>query len=359
MRWLLTVLIVGVLAWPSAARERVALVIGNGAYSHASALKNPVGDATAMAGALERLGFEVVLGTDLDMGQTTGLLHRFARQVREAEVVLFFYAGHGIQVDGENYVLPVDARMTELLDLEFEALAVERVLDQMRRASPDRDGRSQAAKIVLLDACRDNPFHESLARSVEATRSGAHVGRGLAEIRPRGSGGYLIGFATDPGDVAYDGAGAHSPYTAALLAHLETPGLEIRQVMQRVGRAVHGTTGARQQPWTVTSLNDPLYLAPGGGSAATGAFGVASGATGAGAAGTPGGLAEGRAVGGGGGGEGAGRADTDETTLARDRAQWEAAEASGHLDDYRLYLDLNPDGAFAAFARARIARLER
>jgi uncharacterized caspase-like protein len=211
--------------WPgslAAAESRVALVMGNTAYQHAPALANPLNDAVAMAAALRRLDFAVEEALDLDRRGMLEALRRFSGLLASADVGLFYYAGHALQVSGRNYLVPVDASLEREADLLFQAIdlaLVLRLLEERPRTS-----------IVVLDACRDNPLARSLARSMGRTRSQA-VGRGLAAIE---SGiGTLIAYATEPDDVALDGEGDHSPFTAALLDHIETPALEIRQMLSR------------------------------------------------------------------------------------------------------------------------------
>lgn len=229
--------------------KRVALVIGNAAYEHATRLDNPKNDANALAAVLERLNFEVVKGIDLNQSQFEQTIRKFARTVRGADVALLFYAGHGLQVNGRNYLAPVDARLSDEADLDFETLPLRTILKQMER--------EVKTNLVFLDACRDNPLARNLARSM-GTRS-ASVGRGLARVD---SGiGTLIAFATEPGNVALDGDGNNSPFTTALLKHIETPGLDIAQMMRRVRGDVMRSTAQRQVPWNNSSLTGDFYFA--------------------------------------------------------------------------------------------------
>jgi formylglycine-generating enzyme required for sulfatase activity len=230
------------------AEKRVALVIGNGQYQHANALPNPPNDARAVAKALGEIGFEVVEGIDLDHAGMQGRLRDFLDKVTSAKVALLFYAGHGLQVDGRNYLVPVDARLQSASDLNFGTVDLDRIL-----ASLDDPKR---ANIVILDACRDNPLARSFAAK---TRSGA-VGAGLAAYTALGT-GTLIAFATAPGKVAADGDGTNSPFTEHLVKHLRTPGLEVRQMLTRVRNDVAAATGERQIPWDNSSLRGDVYLA--------------------------------------------------------------------------------------------------
>lgn len=233
----------------SAQARRVALVIGNGDYAHVEPLPNPANDARAMAEALKGVSFEVVTRQDLDRQATVETLSDFAGRLEGAEVGLFFYAGHGLQVDGVNYLVPVDARLSRAADVFLSLVSLEQVLQVMETEVPTR--------LVFLDACRDNPLARSLSRSLGATRSTA-VGQGLARIDT--AVGTLIAYATAPGDVAEDGAGENSPFTAALLDHIATPGLEARQVLSRVRQAVHQETEGRQVPWDSSSLMGDFYF---------------------------------------------------------------------------------------------------
>jgi uncharacterized caspase-like protein len=225
-----------------AVERRVALVVGNGAYAETAALPNPPNDARAVAATLRDLGFEVLEATDLDHAGMQAALGGFADRLQGAAVGLFFYAGHGLQVAGENYLVPVDARLGREAQVRLQTLPLQTVLDTMEAEVPTR--------LVLLDACRDNPLAKVLKRSIGASRSTA-VGEGLAEVRA--AAGTLIAYATAPGQVALDGEGEHSPFTAALLEHIDTPGLEVRQVLGRVRGAVLDVTGDRQVPWDSSS----------------------------------------------------------------------------------------------------------
>ena len=229
-------------------QDRVALVIGNGRYVHAPALSNPVNDAQAVTGALRRIGFVVVSGADLDRSGMERTLFEFLDQARAARVVLLFYAGHGLQVEGRNYLVPIDARLDSARDLNFGMIELDKVL-----ASLDEPNR---ANIVILDACRDNPLARSFATKV---RSGA-VGAGLAAYTSLGT-GTLIAFATAPDKVALDGMGPNSPFTESFVKHVGTPGLEVRQMLTKVRADVARATGDRQVPWDNSSLRGDVYLA--------------------------------------------------------------------------------------------------
>lgn len=235
-----------------AATERVALVIGNGQYRNAVALPNPPNDASDVATLLKRLDFEVIEGEDLTRDGMEKAIRDFAIASSKARIVLFFYAGHGMQVAGRNYLVPTDAKLLDRTALDFEAIDVDEVFRYMTG-----DGK---IALAFLDACRNNPLARNFVRSLGPTRS-ASVGQGLAPTATAGS-GLFIAFATAPNDVAQDGEGRNSPFTAALLRRLPTPGLEIQQVMTRVKADVQQATDGEQRPWHNSDLSAEVYLAP-------------------------------------------------------------------------------------------------
>ena len=232
------------------AAGKVALVIGNGDYQNANKLPNPSNDATDMMSALQELGFTVIGGTNLDHQAMAAKIGDFEDASREADTTLFFYAGHGMQVDGRNFLVPIDAKLERPTSLQFETIDADVVLRSM--AGPGKTA------IALLDACRDNPLSRSFSRSLGKTRSTA-VQQGLATPSVPG-GGILIGFATAPGEVAADGDGHNSPFTAALLKNIKTPGLEIQQLMTRVKGEVYASTKETQEPWHNSSLRTEVFL---------------------------------------------------------------------------------------------------
>ena len=238
-----------VLVGPVAAETRVALVIGNTSYEHAPPLANPLNDARGIAAVLRRLDFDVQESSDLDMVSMRQALRDFAEMLEDADVGLFFYAGHALQVDGQNYLAPIDAKLERSSDLIFQTVELNLVL----RLLQERPRTS----IIFLDACRDNPLTRSLARGLGQARSQA-IGQGLADVD---SGiGTLIAYATQPDNVALDGKGRHSPFTEALLEHIRTPGLEIRQMLSRVRRTVIDATARRQVPWDHSSLTGDFFF---------------------------------------------------------------------------------------------------
>lgn len=245
------------LFWGSAALaatdgKRVALVIGNSDYKYAPRLPNPINDATAMADKLEAIGFEVLLRTDLDGTGTRVALGEFTEKAQFADVALVFYAGHGIEIQGRNYMIPVDAQMKSDVSARFEAIDLDDLVASATAASK--------LSMVLLDACRDNPFVTSMQRS-DSTRA---ISRGLSLVDVDRS-GLLISFAAQAGTTADDGDGEHSPYTEALLEVLDEPGLEVGRMFRKVRAKVRQSTGGRQVPIERMQLPDEaVYLVPPG-----------------------------------------------------------------------------------------------
>ena len=238
------------LVLPAAAEKRVALVVGNSGYVHANALPNPVNDAGDMAKALAEVGFEVILGLDLSKSGFDGKVRDFARALEKVDVALLFYAGHGLQVSGKNYLVPVDAKLQVERDLDFEAISLDFVLKQMEL---DRDDKTN---IVFLDACRDNPLARNLARSM-GTRSGT-IAQGLAQVQA--GVGTFIAYSTQPGNVALDGEGRNSPFTAALVKDLRLPDRNLNAVMIEVRKDVTAATGGKQVPWDLSALTGDFYF---------------------------------------------------------------------------------------------------
>jgi Caspase domain len=223
---------------PAHAEKRVALVIGNSHYKNVTPLDNPVNDAKLMAETLRTLGFVIVGGSaqlDLDKTQFDGVVQGFSDQIQGADVGLFYYAGHGLQVRGQNYLVPVGANPARETDVDFQMVDTALVLRQM-------EGAGTKLNIVILDACRNNPFGGRGLRGTEG---------GLAQMRaPEGT---LISYATQPGNVARDGANGNSPYTSALADAIRKPGKDIFQTFNAVGLAVKEATGGVQQPWVSSS----------------------------------------------------------------------------------------------------------
>jgi uncharacterized caspase-like protein len=323
MRFLiLTLSVVGLLVSANAAKadSRVALVVGNGAYKNVATLPNPAIDAKAMAGVLRNAGFEVVEGINLTHDKMTERLLEFGKKTQGADVAVFFYAGHGIAVDGTNYLLPVDADIKSEMDVKLgSGINVDLSLDQTMSDAK--------VKLVFLDACRDNPFAANL-RSVKSTR-GLTVQSGLAEMK---SGeGTLIAFATGPGQTALDGQqGTNSPFTRALIANITQPGVEIQQAMTQVRAQVSEETNKGQLPWGHTNLTGAVFLNP---VAAPAAAPVAV------ASNTPSAASVGPA------------SDVE-------LEFWRSVKDSNKPEELNAYITNYPNGQFKPIALARIAALE-
>lgn len=244
-------LLIFLFASPSLAQgKRVALVIGNSEYRHTGRLDNPKNDAADMAAILKNIGFTVIEGRDLDKPAMDGTVRDFAEALNNARAGLFFYAGHGLQVAGQNYLVPVDAKLTTASALDFEMIRLDLVHRTMERET--------STNILIIDACRDNPLARNLARAL-GTRS-TQIGRGLAPVE---SGeGSLISFSTQPGNVALDGTGRNSPFAAALLRHMGTPGDDLPSILINVRNDVIQATGRRQVPWEHSALTAKFFFVP-------------------------------------------------------------------------------------------------
>ena len=224
--------------------RRIALVIGNSAYRNVPPLTNPVRDATAIADALRRTGFQTVtLLIDLPKEKLVDALHNFAQLADSADWALVYYAGHGIEMGGGNYLIPVDAKLSTDRDVGFETVPLDQVLSAVEGA--------KRLKLVLLDACRDNPFASQMRRTMAtASRS---IGRGLASIEPES--GTLVVYAAKHGETALDGDGNNSPFATAFMKNIQTPGLEVRRMFDFVRDDVLDMTSRRQQPFSYGSVS--------------------------------------------------------------------------------------------------------
>ena len=283
--------------------QRLALVIGNSAYK-VGPLRNPANDARAMAQALRKAGFEVDHRENLSHRQLFEATRGFGEKLKPGAVALFYYAGHGMQVRDRNYLIPVEADLKHEDEVPYTSIDAAYALDVMNRART-------RINIVILDACRNNPFARSF-------RSGSS---GLAQMEaPSGT---LIAYATAPGRVASDGTGAHGLYTQYLLRHLATPGLPVELLFKRVREGVERETKSQQVPWESSSLK--------------GDFAFIASAAPLQAAPPPG---------------GAGAPDA-----AFELAFWDSIKASSQPADYQAYLAQYPDGRFAMLAKARISTL--
>jgi len=295
------------------ADKRVAFVVGNAAYKNVPQLPNPAIDAKSMARVLRNVGFDVVEGANLTRDAMTAKLLEFGKKSEGADVALFFYAGHGIAVNGANYLLPVDADLKSEMDVKLgAAINVDLTLEQTMADAK--------VKLVFLDACRDNPFAAKI-RSAKATRS-VSVASGLAEMK---SGeGTLIAFATGPGQTALDGeAGTNSPFTRALIANIASPGLEIQQAMTKVRAQVNDETNKAQLPWGHTNLTGTVFLNP---AAATALNATAP------------------------------------TTVAQagevELEFWRSIKDTNKVEELNAYLTNYPNGTFKSLALARIAAIQ-
>ena len=283
------------------ARPRIALVVGNGAYQYLPRLANPANDARLMATTLQSVGFQLIGGqaqVDLDRAGFERAVRDFGTALANASVGLFYYAGHGLQLQGVNYLVPVTANPETAADVDLQLINASTVLKEM--GSP-----GSALNIVILDACRNNPF---------AGRGLRDVSNGLAEMPPpRGT---FISYAAQPGNVAMDGDTGHSPYTVALAEAIRNPRLPISGVFDQVGLAVRRATAGRQQPWNALSpLGGTFYfLGP-----------------------TTVNIAP---------------ASPDLETIF-----WQTIAQSSNLADFDEYLRKFPQGQFAALARSRLAAL--
>jgi tetratricopeptide (TPR) repeat protein len=238
-------------------RVRIALVVGNGAYEGAAVLPNPPNDARLVASALRGIGFDVSEGIDLDHEGLARAIRGFLLRAPKADIALLFYAGHGVQIGGRNYLLPVDAKISSRANFTADMTALDTILAGL-------DDRIRT-NIVILDACRDNPLIKQEVAQAAASRS-LKIGTGLAAPGELGKGatlgaGTLIAFATAPGAVALDGDGANSPFSAALVRHISTPGLDVQLMLTRVRAEVVAATHNKQVPWSNSSLLGETFLA--------------------------------------------------------------------------------------------------
>ena len=227
------------------AKKRVALIVGNGAYVNAPTLPNPTNDAKAIAADLERLGFEVHLALDVTQQQGLDELDRFASALPGAEAAIFFYSGHGMQIDGSNFLLPVDVEATSERAVRYGSIDISEIVREMER--------NAEVAIVVLDACRDNPFAAQLQSAAPRSRALGAPTRGLAVIKPSGN-GTIIAYAAAAGAVASDGTSEHSPYTAALLEHMSAPNVEVGLMFRRVAGEVVEETDGTQTPEVLIRL---------------------------------------------------------------------------------------------------------
>ncbi|MGI9463121.1 MAG: caspase family protein, partial [Aestuariivirgaceae bacterium] len=316
----------------ASAAERVALIIGNSAYQSAAELKNPRNDAEALANMLTGFGFLVLKGIDVDQFNFKTLVRAYTREIKDAKLALFFYAGHGLQVGRRNFLLPVDAELKDEADLDFETIEMNFIIQQMER--------KKRTNIILMDACRNNPFAANLARNM-GTRS-TSIGRGLAAVDT--GVGTFVGFATQPGNVALDGESINSPFTKAIIKHLAEPGLDIGVLMRRVREEVIAETDGKQVPWSNSSLvGDSVVLNQTPRQIAVEPKTSPTPADGANAAGSSinssnnGGTA----------------------SIALELSYWNTIKSTNNPALLRSYLTQYPDGTFSGLAKAMIESLEK
>jgi len=298
----IAVLLLGNASADAQAEKRVALVIGNGAYA-TSPLKNPVNDAHDLATVLRGLGFEVIHRENIDRIEMRAAVRDFSRRIRQGGVGLFYFAGHGVQVDGSNYLIPVGTNIEEEFEVADEGLNADSVLRAM-------EGADNRLNIIILDACRNNPF----ARSYRSTT------RGLARMTaPTGS---LVAYATAPGKVAADGDGRNGIFTKHLLDAVQVSGRTLEQVFKQVRINVERETAGRQIPWEESSLTGDFYFMPGSASVVMPAAQPSISAA-----------------------------------AQREQLVWQGIAGSNNPADYEQFLRDYPDGNFSAFAENRVAAL--
>ena len=235
---------------PALADKRIALVIGNATYKNTPALANPGNDATDIAQAVGAIGFQVTLKLNADKREMDQAIAQFARDATTADTVLFYYAGHGMQFQGANYIMPVDAELQDEISLRYEMTAVDEVKAALQR--------SNGVKILVLDSCRNNPLAAKLSRSISVTTRAIPNVQGYA--RPEKTRGMIIVYATQADDVANDGVGRNSPFSTAFLKEIKEPGLEIGTMFRRIGGDVYQATNGAQSPELSISLVPEYYL---------------------------------------------------------------------------------------------------
>src|SRR5215470_2416523 len=242
-----TLAVVAVLGFsPAHAERRIALVIGNSAYQNATPLPNPRNDAEDVAAALKRVGFETIVGLDLDKAAFDEHAIRFARSARGADVAIFYYSGHAMQFGGVNYLMPIDAKLTDETDLK-RTTRIDELVGDLQQA--------KNLRILVLDSCRDNLLAEELRRSSGTTR-GLPLRHGLAKMDAQGM---IVAYATQAGRTANDGPGRNSPYTTAFLKNIQAPD-EIGTIFRRIGADVYEATNHSQLPELSLSLIGDFYL---------------------------------------------------------------------------------------------------
>jgi hypothetical protein len=307
-RFFLAISLLLLVCQPAFAQKRVALVLGNADYQNVAPLSNPVNDGAVIAATLKRAGFDVVDARyNLAAADTRRALRDFGDIARGADIAVIYYAGHGVEVDGTNYLIPVDAKLERDTDVYDEAFPLDRVLLAVAPA--------KQLQLVILDACRDNPF----ARNMKKTVASRSIGRGLARIEPASS-NTLIAYSAKAGSTALDGDSKNSPFTMALARYIATPGLDVRKAFGLVRDDVLKNTGNRQEPFVYGSLGgDDVSLVPVIKPA------VASG--------------------------------PEPTTQSEVRRDYELAQQVGNADALSAFLARYPDGFYADLAKIQLARI--
>jgi uncharacterized caspase-like protein len=309
------------------AERRVALVVGNSAYLSAAGLRNPRNDASDMAEMLKKLGFEVELGLDLDQQNFAVTIEKFARALDGADVGLFFYAGHGLQLNDKNYLVSINAKLENEFLMSAETIDLTAIVRLMESKA--------SVNFVFLDACRNNPLAENLRRGLEATKRSANLGRGLARIEPA-SRDTLIAFAAAPGQVAADGTDRNSPFTTSLLKNMPRPAVEVSVMLKEVSADVRRATNNAQRPQQLSDMSRTFYFAAAAPVVANDASAPAQVAK-APAPAAP-------AV-----------APTDDRAF--DVAFWNAAQSANDCDAVRAYLQRFPNGVFVDLGKLSERRL--
>jgi Caspase domain len=244
--------VIGCLAATQAVAERrVALVVGNAQYAHTPALPNPRNDAQDIADTLKKVGFEVMLGYDLDQTKFARIIDEFARALEGADVGLFFYAGHGLQINEKNYLVSTEAKLESTFLVPSETIELDAVIRLMESKA--------GTNLIFLDACRNNPLTDNLRRNLAAINRTVTVGRGLARIEPTGR-DTLVAFSSAPGQEAADGRGRNSPFTASLLRHLPKPGIEVSVMLKDVTADVRRETNNAQRPQQLSDMSKTFYF---------------------------------------------------------------------------------------------------
>jgi uncharacterized caspase-like protein len=280
---------------PNAREKRLALVIGNAAYKNGP-LANPVNDARSIATKLRSLGFEVIQKENLKTREIGSVYREFRQKIEPGSTALVFYAGHGLQFKGQNYFPAIDSQIDGEEDVPMQSLNLSVLLDNMEEAKA-------GVSIVLLDACRDNPF----------ARRFRSASRGLAKVET--ASGTLIHYATRPGSVASDGDGANGTYTEALLAQLVEPGIPVELMLKKVSNRVVAKTSGKQEPWVEGSLRGDFYFLPG----------------------TP---------------------ITPQAPIDSEAEAWQAADNLGSTAAYKAYLEDFKNGRYASIAKIKLRALE-